>query len=84
MTGEFKFHTFHFRPRLHGIGSKWDPIFLRGLYTGSDLDLPQVYFVNQKKIGKGKIRKGESEIDCFVVHCSGRLITDDEIDLGQV
>ena len=38
---------------------------------GGGVDLPQVYFINQKKLGKGK----------FV---SGRLITDDEIDLGQV
>ena len=38
------------------------------------VDLPQVYFVHQKKIGKGKIRKA----------VSARLITDDEIDLGQV
>ena len=35
------------------------------------VDLPQVYFVNQKKLGKGKLGK-----------C--RLITDDETDLGQV
>ena len=34
------------------------------------VDLPQVYFVNQKKLGKGTV--------------SARLITDDEIDLGQV
>ena len=33
------------RPRLHGIGSKWDRIhldpihFLRGVYTGSDPEL---------------------------------------------
>ena len=38
------------------------------------VDLPQVYFVNQKKLGKGKAK--------FTV--SGRLIKDDEIDLGQV
>ena len=41
------------------------------------LDLPQVYFVYQKIIGEGKIRKGLGLL-------SGRLITDDEIDLGQV
>ena len=38
----------------------------------SELDLPQVYLVNQKN-GEGKIR-----------NVSARLITDDEIDLGQV
>ena len=38
-------------------------------------------FRQSKKIGKGKIRNGESE-SLFTV--SGRLITDDEIDLGQV
>ena len=42
------------------------------------LDLPKVYFVN-KKIGKGNIRKGKSSFTVL-----GRLITDDEIDLGQV
>ena len=64
------------------------PAILLHLIQGSvfcflrQVDLPQVYFVNQKKIGKGKIRKGESENSLFTV--SARLITDDEIDLGQV
>ena len=43
------------------------------------LDLPPVS-TSIKKIGKGKIRKGK--VSSFTV--SGRLITDDEVDLGQV
>ena len=39
-------------------------------------DLPQVYFVNQK-IGKGKS-------GTLITDFSGSLITNDEIDLGQV
>ena len=63
---------------------------LRAACLSIDLpqDLPQVYFVNEK-IGEGKIRKGKSEIgekvesvSSFTV--SSRLITDDEIDLGQI
>ena len=43
-------------------------------------------FRQSKQIGKGKIRKGKSEIqsDCSQFTVSARLITDDEIDLGQV
>ena len=39
-------------------------------YANRGLDLPQVYFVNQKQIGKE--------------YLSDRLTTDDETDLGQV
>ena len=48
------------------------------------LDLPQVYFVkNKTNNGKGK-RKAmfDKSAPSFIV--SGRLIKDDEIDLGQV
>ena len=31
------------------------------------LDLPQVYFVNQKKLGKGKLGKGKAK---FEIRCS--------------
>ena len=51
-------------------------------YSTNDIDLPQVYFVNQKKLGKGKLGKGKANVSLFTV--SGRLITDGEIDLGQV
>ena len=44
-------------------------------------DLPQFYFVNGKKLGKGKLGQGKAK-SSFTV--SGRLITDDEIDLGQI
>ena len=40
---------------------------LTGLRACNRLDLPQVYFVNKKKLGKGKLGKGKAK--CFVVHC---------------
>ena len=57
----------------------------------TNIDLPQVYF-GDEKIGKGKIGMGESEMfscplfqaDLLQMTVSSRLITDDEIDLGQV
>ena len=48
--------------------------------TNNPLELPQVYFVNQKKSGKEKLGKGK--VSSFTV--SRRLISDDEIDLRQV
>ena len=42
---DFNYSNLSLRPRLHGIGSKWDRIhldlihFLRGVYTGSDPEL---------------------------------------------
>ena len=44
------------------------------------LDLPKSISSIKKKLGKGKLGNGKAKL--FTV--SGRLITDDEIDLGQV
>ena len=58
---------------------QWPPFLHSCVDEG--LDLPQVYFVNGKnwwkKLGNGKFGKGKA------FNVSGRLITDDEIDLGQ-
>ena len=50
----------------------------------SNLDLPPFYFVNQKKLGQGKLGSEKAEFIHSSFTVSGRLITDDEIDFGQV
>ena len=73
--------------KICGSWSAWQCAFIikqikdltsqRHVKIVSLLDLPQVYFVNKKNWKREK-----RNVSSFAV--SSRLITDDEIDLGQV